>query len=134
MPHHASAQIDHTQRLAHAFVPRRFSGVFIRGEPPNKKTTRQRVKTGEFERRRFALLGFPEGLANQDSVPPFNGGTGGRNPQIRVLPTLGKSKPTDIYRLSLRLLQQLTDPSPNSHYESSFYHQIGSCDTTIFTI
>jgi hypothetical protein len=26
-------------------VPRRFSGVFIRGEPPNKKTTRQRNKT-----------------------------------------------------------------------------------------
>ena len=26
-------------------VPRRFSGVFIRGEPPNKKTTRQRIKT-----------------------------------------------------------------------------------------
>ena len=26
-----------------AFVPRRFSGVFIRGFPPNKKTTRQRT-------------------------------------------------------------------------------------------
>ncbi|WP_310429075.1 hypothetical protein, partial [Chamaesiphon sp. VAR_48_metabat_135_sub] len=27
-------------------VPRRFSGVFIRGFPPNKKTTRQQDKTG----------------------------------------------------------------------------------------
>jgi hypothetical protein len=33
------------QRFAHAFVSRRFSGVFIRGFPPNKKTTRQRIKT-----------------------------------------------------------------------------------------
>ncbi len=29
--------------------PRRFSGVFIRGEPPNKKTTRQRIKTESAE-------------------------------------------------------------------------------------
>ncbi len=30
-------------------VPRRFSGVFIRGEPPNKNTTRQRIKTVDSE-------------------------------------------------------------------------------------
>jgi hypothetical protein len=40
-------------------------------------------------------------------VPPFNGGAGGRNPQIRVLPPLEESKPTGIYRLLLRLVQQL---------------------------
>jgi hypothetical protein len=37
-------------------------------------------------------------------VPPFNGGTGGRNPQIRVLPTLEKPKPASIDRLPTRLL------------------------------
>ncbi len=58
---------------------------------------------GEFERRRFALLGFPEGLANQDSVPPFNGGAEGRYPQIRVLPPLVKSQVTSIYHLPHRL-------------------------------
>ncbi len=41
---------------------------------------------GSLRGRRFALVGFPDGLANQDSVPPLNGGAGGRNPQIRVLP------------------------------------------------
>ena len=30
-------------------VPRGFSGVFIRGFPPNKKTTRQRIKTKDAE-------------------------------------------------------------------------------------
>jgi hypothetical protein len=45
-------------------------------------------------------------------VPPFNGGAGGRNPQIGVLPSLEKSKPTGIHHLPLCLVQQLTDPYP----------------------
>jgi hypothetical protein len=42
-------------------------------------------------------------------VPPFNGGAGGRNPQIGVLPSLGQSKLTGIYRLPL-VLSTTTDP------------------------
>ncbi len=45
-------------------------------------------------------------------VPPLNGGSGGRHPQIRVLPPLGKSRPTSIHRLPLCLVQQLTAPYP----------------------
>jgi hypothetical protein len=44
----------------------------------------------------------------QDSVPPLNGGAGGRYPQIRVLPPLGKLQLTSIYRLPLRARPQLT--------------------------
>jgi hypothetical protein len=44
---------------------------------------------------RRALLGFAEGLARQD------------NPQIQVLPSLGKSQLTSIYSLPIRLLQSV---------------------------
>jgi hypothetical protein len=42
-------------------------------------------------------------------VPPFNGGAGGRYPQIRVLPPPGTSQLTSIYRLPLRLLKYHPD-------------------------
>jgi hypothetical protein len=42
-------------------------------------------------------------------VPPFNGGSGGSLPQIRVLPPLGKSQLASMYRLPLRLRQELPD-------------------------
>ena len=35
-----------------SFVPRQFSGVFIRGFPPNKKTTRQRLTFGRVPRQK----------------------------------------------------------------------------------
>jgi hypothetical protein len=41
-------------------VPRGFSGVFIRGFPPNKKTTRQRDKTLP-----LLLLGAPREMLRQ---------------------------------------------------------------------
>jgi hypothetical protein len=44
----------------------------------------------------------------RSGVPLLNGGAGGRNPQIRVLPPLGKSKLINMYHFPLRLLQQLT--------------------------
>ncbi len=45
-------------------------------------------------------------------VPPLNGGGWGGTPQIRVLPPLGQSKLTVIWRLPLRLVQQLTNLYP----------------------
>ena len=40
-------------------------------------------------------------------VPPLNGGSGGRNPQTLVLPTLGKSPLTNSIRLPIGLLQAI---------------------------
>jgi hypothetical protein len=45
----------------------------------------------------FSIILFPI------DQPCLNGGTGGRNPQIRVLPSLGKPKPASIDRLPIRL-------------------------------
>jgi hypothetical protein len=48
-PPSAKADATRTNEFADARtvrVPRRFSVVFIRGFPPNKKTTRQRTKQG----------------------------------------------------------------------------------------
>ena len=47
---------------------------------------------GSLRGRRYALVGFPDGLANQESVPLLNGGSGGTDPQIRVLTTLETSE------------------------------------------
>jgi hypothetical protein len=107
MPLPASTQIDPYAATRARRVPRRFS------------ESRQE----SLRRRRFALVGFPDGLANQDSVPPvlscfhgrvprpeqaaFNGGAGGRYPQIRVLPPLGKSQPTSIHSLPLRFVPSI---------------------------
>jgi hypothetical protein len=44
-------------------VSRRFSGVFIRGFPPNKKTTRQRIKTGGLCITRSGFNHFEFGLS-----------------------------------------------------------------------
>jgi hypothetical protein len=48
---------------------------------PHQASTQIEPYAGEFER---------------GGVPPLNGGAGGRYPQIRVLPPLGKSQPTNI--------------------------------------
>jgi hypothetical protein len=46
-------------------------------------------------------------------VAPLNGGSGGRNPQIRVLPPLRKSQPTNSHHLPIRLVPAVKhDPYP----------------------
>jgi hypothetical protein len=65
---------------------------------------------GEFERGRPACLDALNPRETRGARIAFNGGAGGRYPQIRVLPPPGKSQPTSIYRLPLRLLQ--INPQP----------------------
>ena len=112
--HCASHKSNLTQRLAHAFVPRRFSESrqeSLRGGVPpvlsriiREETSRLRAafnggaggrsdaRTPLFPEglahQRLALLGFPEGLARQDKTTPRSGfclRLKNRNPQVYII-------------------------------------------------
>ncbi len=73
--------------------------ILLLGALNRRETRRARIRNPTYRSTKLTTLAHRSNHTQESlrgGVPPFNGGAGGRNPQIRVLPPPEKSKPTNI--------------------------------------